>query len=170
MRRMLNKDLWLKAATSKAIWIGAAAYSLYWFLALVIPAGVLIEATTALMLIAGAAIVITWLPAFIEGIATGARIGSWQLPIAICITWLGLNETGAWRLFYRFGGMPEWMLNNHFTGQALWMTALSGLLYLLAPGNDTGEVPRRNWYLVISVVGIAGIMAGSVVTALLLSN
>ncbi len=81
---------------------------------------------------------------------------------------LGLSERGGWTLVWRFTGQPEWMLNHHFNGQANWMIFLSALLYLVAPGNETGEVPIKNWWLVGVVLAVASFSAGVVFTALVL--
>jgi hypothetical protein len=151
-------------------WIGLFLYSLYWVLAAVLPTVPLIEASSFLVLIGGIAIFLMWLPSFLIGVASGARIGSWQLPVAIVLTWFGLNEKHAWGLVWRFSDTPEWMTVHHFLGQANWLIFLSSFLYLISPGNDDGHVPTANWYVLVAAVSVAMFGAGAVVTALIMTS
>ena len=161
--RGLTRDL----AKSPFTWLGLALYSVYWLFAMVLPVAPLVEASSTLVLIGGLAIFFSWLPSFLIGVASGARIGSWQLPVGIVLTWLALNEKHAWGLIWRLWNMPEWMQTHHFIGQANWLVFLSSWLYIISPGNETGHVPARNWVALIFCVSVAMFAAGSVLTLLI---
>lgn len=154
--------------SSKFTWLGIALYALYWPAAMTLPINPLLESSAVLVLIGSIAILVTWFAAFATGLASGLRIGGWQLPVAIWLTFLCVSEQTTWNLVWRFSGQPEWMLNHHFVGQARWLLFLSTILYLVAPGNDTGQVPIKNWYVVTMAVGTAMFLAGVVLTTLIL--
>lgn len=155
---------------SRFLWVGVALYSLYWLAVPFLPIEPVLNASSIMVLIGGIAIFASWLPSFIMGVITGAKIGSWQLPVGIVLTWAGLSEQRSWTLVWRFSGQPDWMLNHHFIGQANWVIFLSSLLYIISPGNETGEVPVKNWWVLATVVGFAGAAAGAVITALVLQQ
>lgn len=154
--------------TNKFTWLGLALYSLYWVAAALLPIGPLLESSGVLVLIGAAAILCTWFAAFAYGLASGVRIGAWQLPVGIWLTFLAITENQVWILIWRFSGQPDWMLDHHFLGQARWILFLSTILYLVSPGNDEGQVPIKNWYVVTLVVGTAMFLSGAVLTALIL--
>lgn len=153
---------------SPVLWIGLVTYSFYHLFALVFPTNAMLEASSVLVLIGGVAIILSWGPSFVYGVLNGARIGSWQLPVAIVLTWVGTSERHIWSVAWRFTGQPEWMLHSHFVGQANWLIFLSSALYIVAPGNETGQVPVKNWYVLLVAVGAAMFAAGAVITALVL--
>lgn len=170
MQRIVNnlKDIALDVVRSPFLWSFLAFYSVYWLGALALPKGPVLEASSVLVLIGGLAVLFTWFASFIIGVATGARIGAWQLPVGIWLTWFGISEQRTWSLIWRFTGQPNWMLQDHFVGQANWILFLSTFLYLISPGNETGEVPVKNWYVLIGAIGAGMFAAGVVITALIL--
>jgi Ca2+/Na+ antiporter len=155
-------------ARNRLIWSGSILYGLYWFFTLVFPDLPLIEASSVLALMSALAICITWFPSFAFGVVKGGRTGGWQLPIGIWLTMFALSEQKLWTTIYRFSGEPGWMLNHHFTGQANWILFLATMFYILSPGNETGQIPLRNWKLLAVSIGFAGAAAGAVLTALIL--
>lgn len=169
-RRSDLKSFLVALAKSRFLWSGLAAYSVYWLMTLLFPSEPLLNASSVLVLIGGLAIFVSWFPSFLMGVITGARIGSWQLPVGVVLTWMGISEQRTWTLIWRLVGQPDWMLNHHFIGQANWVIFLSSVLYIISPGNETGEVPVKNWWVLGVALGLAGAAAGSVLTALILQS
>ena len=170
MRRIVNnfKAVTMDVVKSPFLWTFAALYSLYWLMTFFLPKGPMLEASSVLVLIGGLAILVTWFASFVLGVASGARIGAWQLPVGIWLTWFGIDQQRSWSLLWRFTRQPDWMLDHHFIRQANWIVFLSSFLYLISPGNETGDIPVKNWYVLIGAIAVGMFAAGAVVTTLIL--
>lgn len=170
MQRIVHnvKAVTLDVIKSPFLWSFAALYGLYWLVTPLLPKNAMLEASSVLVLIGGLAILATWFASFVLGVASGARIGAWQLPVGIWLTWFGISEQRTWTLIWRFSDQPDWMMSHHFVGQANWVIFISSFLYLISPGNETGEIPVKNWYVLIGAIAVGMFAAGAVIATLIL--
>lgn len=149
-----------KTLTSRAFWMAVGAMIFFAGSAVVIPGAALLEVVSGLLLGVAVAITLTWMPAAIIAIREGVGDGYRQLNLAIMVTWLAIAIQSIRAIVFRWMGRPDWLIEPHFSAFIAYLVLLAGMLYLIAPGTEDGQVPVKNWTMMIVSVAAGGVVAG----------
>lgn len=123
-----------------------------------------VEIANGLVLGVGVAIMLTWFLPAMESMRTNRGTGAGLLSMAIFGVGVALTVHRIWAYTLRWLDRPEWLLNSIFAPGAAWILGVAGVMILLAPGTQEGEIPLRNyvWFVFAGVIGalVSGISIG----------
>lgn len=123
-----------------------------------------IEIANGLVLGVGVAIMLTWFVPAIQSMRSNRGTGAGLLSMAIFGLGLAMTLHRLWAYAVRWSGRPEWMLDSIFNPGSVWILGVAGVMILLAPGTQEGEIPLRNyvWFVFAGVIGalVSGISIG----------
>lgn len=139
-------------------------------LTLIMPSPILVETFSGLLLGISIAITLMWAPAAVTALREGAGDGWHQLNLAIMLTWFTIAVQRIWAIVYRWMDRPDWMADSHYSAFVTYLIMLAGMLYIISPGTESGQVPTKNWTVMIASVGAGGVVAGIMIGKFVLSS
>lgn len=77
------------------------------------------------------------------------------LIVGVAIGWVATFCQAMFSVIFRLAGMPMWFTNIDANSLWILMSAISGILHIVAPGAVDGVVPRRNRIVLGLGMGIA---------------
>lgn len=77
------------------------------------------------------------------------------LIVGVTIGWMATFCQAMFSVIFRLAGMPMWFTNIDANSLWILMSAISGILHIVAPGAVDGVVPRRNRIVLGIGMGVA---------------
>ncbi|KQO43042.1 hypothetical protein [Methylobacterium sp. Leaf85] len=77
------------------------------------------------------------------------------LIVGVTIGWCATFCQAMFSVIFRLAGMPLWFTNIDANSLWILMSAISGILHIVAPGAVDGVVPRRNRIVLGAGIGVA---------------
>jgi hypothetical protein len=66
-------------------------------------------------------------------------------------------------IYWRWSGKPIEIVHSQLWAFAPYLTAIAAIHHIITPGSVENRIPKRNFYLAIGAISLAGLVAGFII-------
>jgi hypothetical protein len=145
---------------NKAVVFAVIAFIGYWISSMFVPPLVLRDVFNSLAFGTAVIITITWGPSAFRAVKENADSGEWQLILAIFIVWAVVLFQRTYVIIFNWFDRPDDWANSAISGFFPYSYVCAGLLFLAAPGVQSGKFQTQAVWAIVAAVGIGALVAG----------